>query len=474
MNRESRKSEKFHGMLLVFGCLATLGAFFVIAAASWQQEERAFEILEKNHKIMKTRGKIIHYDEVLTMSARMAATTGDVVWKERYEEAEPELGNAIDAAFELVPDQRLKDAALLTEQANNKLVAMETLALRKVGIGDADAARKILFSREYENYKKEYLEGMSQFLEILEGKQVAFMKEAKAQRNLLIVTIAITCFFTLAGWIYIARAMFVKNRILSLRTEELMTQKAEIILAREEAIKANQAKSEFLANISHELRTPMHGVLSYARFGVKKLEKVPLEKLGSYFKEIEESGRQLMLLLNDILDIAKMESGNMQYAFDDYKLEGILARLKGEFLSRLEDKQVVLDWDSESSKLELWGDEDRVTQVFRNLLSNAVKFAYENTQVLISAKLSDKQIATIVVSNEGPKIPEDELGLIFEKFIQSSVTKDFSGGTGLGLSICKEIVVAHHGRILARNSGTGRTEFVLTLPLSEYGYKGKQ
>jgi signal transduction histidine kinase len=228
------------------------------------------------------------------------------------------------------------------------------------------------------------------------------------------------------------------------------------------AEEANRAKSIFLANMSHELRTPMHGILSYARFGQQKIATAGQEKLKSYFDEIYESGSRLMALLNDLLDLAKLESGKTTYSMQQADLVNIATTVVGQMRAFATEKGLRLE--SLTTLPELIGtfDSEKIMQVLSNLVSNAIKFSDKNTLVLIElAAHQDKIICRVI--NHGIGIPETELDSIFGKFIQSSKTKTGAGGTGLGLAICKEIVNQHGGRIWA-SSIDGKTTFTVELP----------
>ena len=232
---------------------------------------------------------------------------------------------------------------------------------------------------------------------------------------------------------------------------------ARLKAEKESAEAANRVKSEFLANMSHELRTPLHGILGYASFGADRAEDAGRDKLRLYFNQISESGKNLLHLLNDLLDLSKLESGTLDYQFIHWKITDAALTVVNEFSALISKKEIKIDIVPPDFDDTAMFDSQKIIQVIRNLVSNAIKFTEPTGRIDISIENDGENIG-FHICDTGLGIPEDELTSVFDKFVQSRKTKVSDGGTGLGLAICKQIIEGHHGRIWAeKNPDQGTT-----------------
>jgi len=247
----------------------------------------------------------------------------------------------------------------------------------------------------------------------------------------------------------------------------------ELLIAKGEAEAANQFKSEFLANMSHELRTPLHSILSFASFGIKKYTTAKPDKLHDYFNRIKQSGKTLLELLNDLLDLAKLESGKTTFVFEPTDLVMLVKSVMNELEPLLSERSLSIRLEEHKFDGEVTLDADKIKQVLRNLLDNAIKFSPEGRIINVGICCVESSVR-VSVRDQGPGIPPDELAAVFDKFVQSSKTKTGAGGSGLGLAISLEIITAHKGRIWAENRPEGGAVFSFEIPLSAGTYTQDQ
>jgi len=247
--------------------------------------------------------------------------------------------------------------------------------------------------------------------------------------------------------------------------QELVDEKTEDLnRARIRAEEADRAKSEFLANMSHELRTPLHSILSFSQFGIERLGKVNNKKIRSYLEKIHYSGEIQLNLVNDLLDLARLESNSQELFFKQYNLYLLIKSVVSELSSLYENKNIRVTTISEENELYIQCDSSRIMQLIRNLLGNAIKFSPQGSEITIICEKNHDSIK-MTIQDQGPGVPDGEKELIFDKFNQSSRTRTGAGGTGLGLAICAQIIEAHKGRIWVENAEPQGAAFKVLLPL---------
>ncbi len=240
----------------------------------------------------------------------------------------------------------------------------------------------------------------------------------------------------------------------------------QLIEAKEVAEAANQAKSDFIADISHEIRTPIHAILGYTKLGINKINKISKESIVDYLNEIQKSGKRLVNLINDLLDLSKLETGKTVYTFELNALSKTIDEVIAQFMGMAADKNLTMDFINPNLTDSVIMDKDKIYQVLTNLVSNAIKFSNANEKIEINlTNLEDR--FQVSITDNGLGVPIEEIEAIFEKFTQSSKTTADSGGTGLGLSISKQIILDHQGLIWAENNPNGGATFSFTLPVRQ-------
>ena len=250
---------------------------------------------------------------------------------------------------------------------------------------------------------------------------------------------------------------------------ELEESQVQLREARDAADAASQAKSDFLANMSHEIRTPMNAILGFTDVLRRGMEENPTQRI-EYLNTIHSSGNHLIELINDILDLSKVEAGKLEIEKREFELPSLLHDTINVLAAKAEQDELGLGYQIEGAIPNLvTSDSTRIRQVLLNLLGNAIKFT-EKGRVDLTCSYADSSLR-FEVTDTGIGMNEEQMSKIFEAFGQadSSVTRRF-GGTGLGLSISKKFVEALGGTIEVESELGSGTKFIVTIPVDSCRY----
>jgi signal transduction histidine kinase len=231
---------------------------------------------------------------------------------------------------------------------------------------------------------------------------------------------------------------------------------------------ASQHKSEFLANMSHELRTPLNAIIGFSEVLSEKMFGELNEKQEEYSKDIHASGQHLLSLINDILDLSKIEAGRMGLELTDFHLPTALDSALTLVRERAGRRSLTLQTSIDERLGAVRADERKIRQVVLNLLSNAIKFTPEGGRIEVGAVPKDG-LVEVSVSDTGVGIAPEDQEAVFEEFRQVGTADKKVEGTGLGLTLCRKFVELHGGKIWVTSQlGAGST-FTFTIPVRRDG-----
>lgn len=229
---------------------------------------------------------------------------------------------------------------------------------------------------------------------------------------------------------------------------------------------AHKAKDDFLANMSHELRTPLNAIIGFSDMMLQGMAGSLTDKQREFTDDICESGKHLLSIINDILDISKIEAGQMPAEYDEVGVKGLIDRSLMFFKEDLLSRGIQVTNEVEDAEIAVEADERQIKQVLVNLLSNAIKFTPDGGTVRVSARKGpDRDLIEISIEDSGIGIKPEDIPRLFQPFQQlgSPYNKKYKG-TGLGLALCRKIVELHAGKIWAESEVGKGSRFIFTLP----------
>ncbi|OGU55239.1 MAG: hypothetical protein A2V66_01090 [Ignavibacteria bacterium RBG_13_36_8] len=258
-----------------------------------------------------------------------------------------------------------------------------------------------------------------------------------------------------------------KNNELAEANKQLIRMHQELELKNTQLNKLNDDKSRFLRMAAHDLRNPIAAIISSANFLLEITDQKLSENELEYFELIDRSGNFVLQLLNELLDLEVIESGNLQLNLEKLDLVKSIQRNISFHKSFAEKKSIVIDFKSQDKQVIVDIDQVKIDQVLNNLISNAIKFSHPESHILLNVSKKENE-AVVSVTDKGQGIPKEEFGKLFKPFGKTSVRATRGEeSTGLGLSIVKKIIESHNGKVWVESVVEKGSTFYFSLPLNK-------
>jgi PAS domain S-box-containing protein len=246
--------------------------------------------------------------------------------------------------------------------------------------------------------------------------------------------------------------------------DEITIKNIELENEKKKTEDANDALKRFLATFSHELRAPLNSIVGFSEILTTDFESLPKEKIHDFMKNINVSGKHLQSLINDILDLSKIEAGRMELHVEAYPVTYFIESVQRVLKAALEQKQLTLEFNVSQDVEQLVVDQTRYKQILVNLVSNAIKYSNTHGKIFVTISRENSEIA-VSVKDEGAGIKPEDIGKLFRAFQQGKNARYVEEGTGLGLVITKKLVELHGGNIWVESEWGKGSTFLFRIPM---------